>query len=67
MGILENTKRVKNALKALREAVPGYFEDRISDRECPSDWDLQESCRHVDKSAEAHNCRECWRLALEDE
>ena len=61
-----SAEKIKKALKALREAAPQYFEDRISDRDCPSDWDLQESCRHVDESAEAHNCRECWRLALEE-
>lgn len=66
MGLLENTKRVKNALKALQEAVPDYFEVRISKRDCPGEWGLHESCRHVDKNAKAKSCQECWRIALEE-
>ena len=61
-----SAEKIKNALKAMREAVPGYFEVRISESDCPSDWDLHESCRHVDKNAGTHNCRECWRMALEE-
>ena len=60
-------KKIKNALKALREAASGYFEDNISGADCPSDWGLRENCPHVDKNAKARTCRECWRLALEDE
>ena len=57
-----SAEKVKNALKALREAVPEYFEDRISDRECPSDWALPENCRIM--NMDVNSCRECWQRAL---
>ena len=59
-----SAEKVKKALKALRESVPEYFESRISDKDCPSDWDLpeNENCRLMDE--DVNSCRECWQRAL---
>ena len=59
--------RIIKALKIIREEAPEYFEARISGRDCPSDWDLPESCPHVSNNATAQNCRNCWENALGEE
>lgn len=61
-----SAEKIKNALKALREAAPERFKFIICCGGCPTEWGLREECPYIEKDAKVKTCRECWRMALEE-
>ena len=70
------SKRVIDALKVIKEELPGYFKESIM-TDCPSDLDLSAKYRKwcgmepsLDGTKEdftSEYCERCWASALGDE